>query len=351
MLHSRPSGSGCPGGESIMPSRAVELASARTDKQRYPRGFRLECRFTHKEKSRMKRLFLSLFAVFLSLSLPMHDAEAKRFGGGKSFGMQRDSMSKRDAAPQRNADGQQNASGAPQQNAAGAAGKRSWLGPVAGLAAGLGLAALASHLGLGEEFANILLIALLAMGGFLLYRYLTRGRPAAKPQGMQYAGMGAGGGMPPLSAGPLPSASGTPQAPGATPAPAPAGAATALPADFDAEGFARQAKLNFLRLQAAYDAGNLDDIREFTSPEMYAEIKLQLDERGAVEQRTDVVNLDAEVLECAEEPGRYVVSVRFHGLIREDGDAPARDFDEIWHLSKPANAKHGWVVAGIQQVN
>ncbi len=304
----------------------------------------------------MKRIFLAVFAAFIGFSLPVYDAEAKRLGAGKSFGMQRDSVTKREAAPpQRNTDQQQNASATPQQNAAGAAaspaGNRSWLGPVAGIAAGLGLAALASHLGLGEEFANILLIALLAMGGFLLYRFLTRNRHAAQSAGgMQYAGMGAGGGLAGGNLSPLPASGGGATVPGMTgAAPAPSPAAASLPPGFDAQGFAREAKLNFIRLQAAYDAGNLDDLRAFTTPEVFAELKMQLEERGDAEQRTDVVNLDSEVLACAEEPGRLVVSVRFHGLIREKQGGAARDFDEVWHLSKPASGKGGWVVAGIQQ--
>lgn len=293
----------------------------------------------------MKHLFLSLFAVILTVALPMHDAEAKRFGGGKSAGMQRDSLPQRQATPQRNADNPQQQS-APQQNAAGAAnagGKSSWLGPVAGIAAGLGLAALASHLGLGEEFANILLIALLVMGGLLIYRLLARGRaqPATPAGGLQYAGMGAGGGI----------AQHEPRLAGLSAPLQPAAGAADLPAGFDAEGFVRQAKLNFIRLQAAYDAGDLDDIRTFTTPEMYAEIKLQLEERGAAPQRTDVVTLEAEVLECIEESDRLLVSLRFHGLIREEAESPARDFDEIWHLTRPASGKGGWVVAGIQQTH
>ncbi|MEW5768876.1 MAG: TIM44-like domain-containing protein [Pseudomonadota bacterium] len=280
----------------------------------------------------MKHLILSLFAVFLAFALPVHDADAKRFGGGKSSGFQREGISQRQAAPQRNPDTPAQAAGAAQP------GKRSWLGPVAGIAAGLGLAALASHLGLGEEFANILLIALLAMGGLFLFKWLTRGRQQAAPQyGMQYAGAGNA----PVQAPAAPVAGGM--------APAPQAAAAELPAGFDAAAFTRQAKLNFLRLQAAYDAGNLDDIREFTSPEMFAEVKLQLEERGGAEQRTDVLNLEAEVLEAVEEGKRYVVSVRFHGLIREEQDAPAAPFSEIWHLTRPAEGQQGWVVAGIQQ--
>ncbi len=286
---------------------------------------------------RLRRYFLALFTVFIALVLPIQDAEAKRFGGGRSSGMQRDSLPQRQAIPQKNADNPgQNASNA----AAAPAGKRSWLGPVAGLAAGLGLAALASHLGLGEEFANFLMIALLIVGALFLFRFFTRRKAEAAPQNMQYAGLGAAGGQvtgltPSPTAVNLPSASGP--------------VSSVLPAGFDAEAFTRQAKLNFIRLQAAYDAGDLDDIRTFTSPEMFAEIKMQLEERGGSGQHTDVMTLAAEVLDCVEEPDRYLVSVRFKGLIREETDAPPTDVDEVWHLTKPADGSRGWAVAGIQQ--
>lgn len=286
----------------------------------------------------MKHLILSLFAVFLAFALPMHEAEAKRFGGGKSSGFQRDNISQRQATPQRSSD-------TTTAGAANTAGKRSWMGPIAGIAAGLGLAALASHLGLGEEFANFLLIALLAMAALFLFKWMTRSRQQPGMQrGMQYA---AAGNAPAYNPGPAAAA----PLPGSVAAAASQTAAADLPAGFDEEGFTRQAKLNFLRLQAAYDAGNLDDIREFTSPEMFAEIKLQLAERGDADQQTDVLNLDAQVLEALEEANRYIVSVRFTGLIREERDAPAADFNEIWHLTRPSQGKQGWVVAGIQQAS
>ena len=280
----------------------------------------------------MKHFLLALFTVFLGFALTVPDADAKRLGGGRNSGMQRDSGSymKRDAAPQQ-APSQPGA--APQTPQ-----KRSWMGPIAGLAAGLGLAALASHFGFGEELANFLMIALLAMAALFLVRwFMRRNQPAPRP--MQYAG-----------AGPVNSNYQAPQAmPGsvsdsfAQPA-----AAASLPAGFDVEGFTRQAKVNFLRMQAANDAGNLDDIREFTTPEMYAEIKLDIDERRGATQRTEVTLLEAEVLDARDEDNRHVVSVRFHGLIKEDADTAAA-FDEVWHLTKPAGGKGGWLVAGIQQ--
>ncbi|MFC5769867.1 Tim44 domain-containing protein [Thauera sinica] len=217
--------------------------------------------------------------------------------------------------------------------------RRGWMGPVAGLAAGLGLAALASHLGFGEELASFMMLALLAIAAVVVFRLLFRRGPAsgARPQqGLQYAGTPASG-------------TGTvPRFDAAQPV-SPVSAAAAR--GFDAEAFARQAKVNFIRLQAANDAGDLDDIREFTTPEMFAEIRLQLAERGSAAQRTDVIQLDAEVIDIAEEAGRYIVSVRFSGLLREEAGAAPAPFDEVWHLTKPMTGTSGWVIAGIQQTH
>lgn len=271
----------------------------------------------------MKRILISLFALFIGFSFAVHDAEARRLGGSKSFGMQRTAPARQDVAP------------APQPGTAPTAApqKRSWMGPIAGLAAGLGLAALFSHLGMGEEMANLLMLALLAMAAFMLFRFFTR-RNAPAPA-MRLAGM-------PQT---------DPAAFDATPATAPGGGhvARSFPPGFDADAFAREAKLNFIRLQAAFDGGNLDDLRAFTSPEVFAEVRMQLAERGDAAQTTDVVSIDAEVLEAVDEGSRHVASVRFSGLIRESDEQGAMPLDEVWHLVKPANGPGGWVIAGIQQ--
>ncbi|WP_412478267.1 Tim44 domain-containing protein [Azonexus sp. IMCC34839] len=288
----------------------------------------------------MKNFVMMAAALVLGLSLSISDAEAaKRLGGGGSTGMQRQSV-----APSKNT---QQATPAQQQQAAAPAAapqtqpKRSWMGPLAGLAAGIGLAALASHFGFGEELANFMMIALLAMVVIGVIGYFMRKKAAAQGhQGMQYAGAGAGYGNPPPAQNYQPMG-------GSAAAPV---AVANIPADFDAEGFVRNAKVNFIRLQAANDAGNLDDIREFTSPEMFAEIKMGIDERKGAKQETDVVQLNAEVLDVSEEANRYIVSVQFNGLIREDANAPAEAFQEIWHMTKPRDGSRGWVLAGIQQV-
>ena len=277
----------------------------------------------------MKRILISLFALFISFGLVVHDAEAKRFGGSKSFGMQRNAPARQSATP------------APQQQpgaAPMAAPKRSWMGPLAGLAAGLGLAALFSHFGLGEGMANILMLALLAIAAVMLFRLFTR-RNVPAISAMQYAGAPPSG-MNPGAAAEFDSS------PAALSGSAPT---QTFPPGFDTEAFAREAKLNFIRLQAAFDAGNLDDLRAFTTPEVFAEVRMQLNERGDTVQTTNVMTLNADVLEAVDEDSRHIVSVRFTGLVREAADQPPVPLDEIWHLSKPANGQGGWIVAGIQQ--
>ena len=273
----------------------------------------------------MTRFLLAVFASLLTLGFVAEDAEARRFGGGRSFGMQRSAPPPpKQVAP----------ASAPRDAATAAQPRRSsWLGPVAGLAAGLGLAALFSHLGLGEEMATFVMLALLAFAALWLFRRLTR--PAGDPHSaLQYAGAQPAH-TPPPSAVPAAGGSGR----------------SGLADGFDEATFVRQAKLNFIRLQAAYDIGNFADIRAFTTPEVFAEVKMQFDERAGAEQKTDVVNLEGEVLEVAQDGDRYVVSVRFHGLIREAIDTPPISFDEVWHMTKPLDGTGGWLVSGIQQAH
>lgn len=279
----------------------------------------------------MKKWLVAWFAALIGLVTLSMDAEAKRLGGGGSFGMQRaaprsPAPSAPTAVPAKPAPATTPQAPAPQPGGVGR-----WLGPLAGLAAGIGLAALLSHFGLGEEFASLLLIVALVFGAFFVLRLLF-GRRRAVPE---YAGAGAPARFEPTSV-----AGGS------------AGAAppVEVPAGFDVAGFLRNAKLNFVRLQAANDAGNIADLKDFTTPEVFAELKLQFDERGRAAQQTDVVQLDADLLGLESEDARHVASVRFHGLIREEANAAPAPFDEVWHLTKPVDGSSGWVVAGIQQV-
>lgn len=308
------------------------------------------------------------------------DAEAKRMGGSRSFGKQSSNVTQqRQQAPQTPA--QQQAQQPAQQAAPATAGagaataaapRRNWGGILGGIAAGLGIGWLLSHFGLGGAaltfLSNLILIALIAMVAIWLIRKFRGGAKRPQPA---YAGAGAapGAGRTDLNRGafdrgqepmmrePVLQPSAQPAAqPALQPALQPAGVAQSqgvqpwgVPADFDTEAFLRNAKVYFVRLQAAWDAGNLDDIREFTTPEMFAEIKMDLGDRGAQSNHTDVVTLDATLLGIESTDNQHVASVRFSGMIRENEGEAAQPFAEVWNLAKPASGAGGWVLAGIQQ--
>jgi predicted lipid-binding transport protein (Tim44 family) len=310
-------------------------------------------------------LWSAMLAVGMVFSMVPTESEAKRLGGARSSGMQRSTAPDKPPAQQNATPAQQQAAPAAAPatpaaaGAAAAAPKRSWMGPIAGLAAGLGLAALFSHLGLGEELANFVMIALLVMVAIVVIRMLMRRMGAGAPRpalataaasatpaptrfvderpGMQREALSPVIGsalQPPLAV------------PGVTPN---AAVAATLPADFDTEGFERLAKMLFIRMQAANDRADLNDLRNFTTPELFASLRLDLQDRADAAQTTDVSKVDAKLIDFAQEGDQQVVSVRFTGLIREEIGADAAPFDEVWHLVKPADDSRPWAIAGIQQ--
>lgn len=287
---------------------------------------------------------LALGAVVLALGTTLSfDAEAaRRLGGGKSVGMQRQATTQpapAQAAPNTGAPAQTApAAAAAAPAAATAAAKRSWMGPIAGLAAGLGLAALASHFGFGEALANMLTIGLLVMAALFVIGLVMRKR--AQGQQPAYAGAGALG-TPRESARPL---IGSGLAGGAAPT-----QARPIPDGFDVAAFERNARDQFMALQAANDARDLDRLRDYLTPEMFEAARADIAARGDAPQKTEAFGLQAQVLEVVEDAANYVVSVRFTGSVRDEPGAPTEDLDEVWHLTKPRAGFGGWTIAGIQQ--
>ncbi len=303
-------------------------------------------------------------------------SEAKRLGSGKSQGMQRDMPARTNPqtppstpatpAQQGTTAGAPAAAGA---GAAAAAGKRSWMGPIAGLAAGLGLAALFSSMGMGAQFANFVMMALLGVVAVVVIMFLVRRFSGANNSANNHRTALAGSGTPGAAgpagqvAWPTGGGSASPQAPVVDAADAipaepvatapvkPAVAAAFVPASFDSEGFARTAKLIFIRLQAANDTADLNDLRTFTTPELFAELRLEIQERGAAAQHTDVLKIEAEVLDVSNEAERQIVSVRFRGQVTEEQGAAPSEVNEVWHLVKPLDDSRTWAIAGIEQAH
>ena len=315
---------------------------------------------------------LSLVALTVAMVFTGADAEAKRMGGGKSVGKQSSNVTQREAAPAAAKPA------APAAAPAAAAPKRPWGAMLGGLAAGLGLAWLASSLGFGEGMAQFMTFALAALAimlvvGFVL-RYLKSRREGAgqaseSPFAFQGAGASPAPGYSPANVGndasarpwerastafeASPAANGTSAQGGSMIGSALLGAQTwGVPSGFDSEGFLAACKTNFVTLQGAWDRSDISALREMMTDEMLDQIKTQLAEReshtGGTVNKTDVLRLDAQLLGIEETTEVYLASVEFSGMIREDESAGPSPFREVWNMSKPRHGAGGWLVAGVQ---
>jgi predicted lipid-binding transport protein (Tim44 family) len=122
-----------------------------------------------------------------------------------------------------------------------------------------------------------------------------------------------------------------------------------IPADFDTATFERNAKGQFMALQAANDSGDFERLRDFLTPQLLAVVQDEVRERNGQPQATEVFGLEARVLEVVTEGDLHIASVRFTGSVRQQAGAVPDALDEVWHLVKPVAGSQGWQVAGIQQ--
>jgi predicted lipid-binding transport protein (Tim44 family) len=283
----------------------------------------------------MNALWAVLLAVTLTAGMIPDEAEARRLGGARNLGAQRQIV-----APNKPSQ----PSATPQQAQAPAAsstrpGTSRWLAPLAGLAVGLGLTSL-----FGAQMGTLIVGLVIVFAVLLVFGLLLRAfQPRAEPGDaeMQYAGLGRE-----TVAAPPPS-----QLPSIAAVPGVGRAAARIPAGFDTEGFLRQARKSFVQLQAANDRGDLEAIRDLVTEEMFDALQRDVSAHHAAGGHTDVVTLNAKLLEVATEKGMHRASIRFSGMLREDRDGPPTPFEEVWNLQKPGTGRSGWLLAGIQQVS
>ncbi|CAN7600072.1 Tim44 domain-containing protein [Massilia sp. LjRoot122] len=325
----------------------------------------------------MKKFVATMVLALTAVSM-IAEASARPMGGKRSIGRQSQAVQRMPApapAPTPGFQQQRAPAAVPAAGAAGAAAAQAkrpsmWKGILGGALLGLGLGALLSHLGIGGALASaisaILMIGLLALAVLFVVRMFRRKDTPANPAfGGGYTNPVPAGAAPHASAG----AVSTPEIGSGLRQPAafqgqsgvslgkPGSAAPAMhsqwgvPADFDQDAFLRHAKASFIRMQAAWDRGDTNDLREFTSPEVFAELKMQIQERNGATDFTDVVTIDGQLLGIETTATDYLASVQFNGMIRTAPNAPAEPFVEVWNMSKPLSGSGGWVLAGIQQVS
>ncbi|NLZ11129.1 MAG: Tim44 domain-containing protein [Alcaligenaceae bacterium] len=290
------------------------------------------------------------------------DDEARRMSGGSSFGRQSSNVTQQRQATtppaatttQRSASSAAPAAGAAAAGTAAKSGMSRFLGPIAGIAAGLGIAALLSSMGLSGAFlemiSSLLLIGLLVFAVLFIVRRLRGG--AATP-----AVQGAGGmqrmaqpdaWQPPQAQQPASVAPVTPVASAAAASADPADPSWFIPGDFDTPTFLANAKKQFAEIQAIWDSGNVAGLSEYLTDDLIAEMKPQIEARGGKAEHTEIVLLNAELLGIETVSGGHLASVRYSGMLREAPGAEAFRFEEVWNLYKADG--QGWLLAGIQQI-
>jgi predicted lipid-binding transport protein (Tim44 family) len=303
----------------------------------------------------MNNRFLSIAMVLLIGFSSLTAEAARRMGSGKSMGKQSNNVSQTQGTKPA-----QNATPASPASPAAAAPQRSpWGAMLGGLAVGLGLAWLASSLGFGEEFGQIIMFGLIALAIMMAVGYFMRRKAAANsgssPGSLAYQGV---------------SASYPAHQPTATFKSQPnthtsntgsmIGSAVSgfqpnwtVPDGFDVDGFLSKAKENFVTMQDAWDRSDTSSLRQMMTDNMLTEIKAQIAERDAAStigqmSMTEVVSLDAKLLGIEESIDGYLASIEFSGMIREESNTSPESFKEIWNMSRSKQDNGGWLLAGIQ---
>lgn len=227
---------------------------------------------------------------------------------------------------------------------------------VSGVLLSLGLGALLAQVGITGAMASVvstvLTIALLLLAGLFVYRMYKRKDTPANPSF-------AGAKPKPVPVGATPDIGSRIDQPAAVktaqrqaaPAPAPAPAPLGAPPGFDQAAFLRHATSSFIRMQAAWDKADTADLKEFTTPEVFTELAMQVEQRGQTADVTEVVTINAVLLGIDTVGQDYLASVEFTGMIKSAPGATAEPFAEVWNMARSVDGSNIWVLAGIQQLS
>ena len=318
-----------------------------------------------------KSMGLIISALIL---ISVNDVSAKKMGSGASIGKQSNTITRnQDALPAKPVAPPVNAAPKPAQTQAptppatppsrvGGMG-----GILGGIAAGIGLSYLFSHLGMGAEmgamFSNILLILAVALVGLWLIRKFAKSNQLSPAMSTGNSNVDISQESNTSSrawndqnthqmkqAQTIPTTS---QLPLITESNTTVGVSGNLtPNSFaDKEVFLENAKSLFLQLQEASDKQNIEVLKEYTTPELFAALRKDMLSRSTAISFTQVLTLAADLLAVEQENQEYLASVRFSGSMREEINGPVEDFAEVWNWSKPMDNSTGWILCGIQQIN
>jgi len=305
---------------------------------------------------------LSVLIAFTLLTAGAGEAYAARMGGGKSFGSRPSystPYSRPSASPTQQPGYQPSMASQQNQAARAAMGNR---GGMMGMLGGLALGGLLGAMFFGGAFEGINLMDILLFAGvaFLLFKLFAARRPTGAGQpatggpayrqadedyGQTYQRSATGNpGRPGFNTDVLPNRAGVTAA-GFKPS------AAAWPADFDAAGFLKGAKAAYTHLQQAWDQGDLAELRGLCTDQVFAELQTQIRQRTG-ENRTELLKVEAEILEVGDVGGDREATVLFDVVLRESAGEPPTPVREVWHFIRSRTSKQPtWFLDGIQQLD
>jgi len=282
----------------------------------------------------MQRFLSIALALCVGLTLSL-DANAKRFGGGKSSGSAPIHQT-RQATPTTPAAAP---AAAPGRAAPAASGASRWLGPLAGLAAGGLLASM--FMGDGFEGFQIMDFLIVALIAFLVFRFIAARRRQQQPQVAMpgHAPMQREAHNQPAQQSVF----------GGSAAPAAAAPVINAPAWFNEQSFLAAARNHFQSLQQHWDANEMDKITEFVTPQMLEFLKRERAELGDGFQSTYIDNLEVQLDGIDDRADRTDATLTFRGVSKNSRFDQGEAFSESWHMVRAPGENQPWLVAGIRQ--
>ncbi len=277
------------------------------------------------------------------------DAEAKRLGGGKSFG----SKPAQSQTAKRTGSASQTPTKAQQQNTTRKQ-DMAKKGGMMGLLGGLMIGGMLGALFFGGAFENINFMDILLFGliAFALFKIFTR-----RKQGQPVTANGAPMNDDSTDSETFQTRQSYTESGSSTPEDnveniLPTGK---IPRDFDQKSFLNGADNVYNLLQEAWDKKELSDLREFCTDSVFAELQDQIKTRSG-ENRTEIVSLRSELVNVIPQDNKTEATVVFNVTLREFDDATDEtpeiiETQEAWHFLRPNNRhEHVWLLDGIQQL-
>ncbi len=290
----------------------------------------------------MMKRFFTVFALVFVVALSTPHAEAKKFGGGKSFGKSFKT------APVKQKQPQQTDTIRKQNSPAASSSKKGLMGGLLGglLAGGL-LAAFFGGAFDGIQFMDILIIGVIAFVLFKLFKAMRANKGTPMGHRESYAGNSPQQPQQPQQQ--------YRQAAGAQSQPQNSGFESTdsdvpfnLPPNFNMNAFLSGSRDHYRIIQGAWNHNELEKIREYVSPALFADLEAERAKLSG-EQHTEVMYVDAELVRADYDANTAQLSIKFSGRYKDSVEGVEEDITDVWHLERDLKTPNApWLIVGIQ---